>query len=307
MKRRLEQLDAGEKLANATAAALMTTVAASRSPAEVVALADWVDVRAFDEANSTLAGGVGNALIYAGALGRAARMYDGTIAAAARRGSRMTVAWQSCMRADASLRLGEARRAEAEARTSMEYFEVGSGEPGLAWTTALLANVLRVRGALDEAEERLGRGVIVSGAPPTFPHAMLLTARANLHLARGRPSAALRDAAAAGVAVSPSIPNPMCSGWRSAAALALAALDRGDEALEMAEDELGDARRLGIAEAEGAALRTLGLVTGGADGLEALRASVSTLERSEGVLEHAHSLLELGAALQARRGAQRGA
>ena len=66
----------------------------------------------------------------------------------------------------------------------------------------------------------------------------------------------------------------------------------------MVEDELADARRFGIPDAEGAALRTLGLVAGGAGGLEALRASVAALELAEGRLEHARSVLELGAALR---------
>ena len=66
----------------------------------------------------------------------------------------------------------------------------------------------------------------------------------------------------------------------------------------MVEEELADARRFGIPDAEGTALRTLGLVAGGAEGLEALRASVATLEHAEGRLEHARSVLELGAALR---------
>ena len=52
------------------------------------------------------------------------------------------------------------------------------------------------------------------------------------------------------------------------------------------------------AEAEGASLRTLGLVIGGADGIQALRHSVAVLEHAEGRLEHARSLLDLGAALR---------
>ena len=66
----------------------------------------------------------------------------------------------------------------------------------------------------------------------------------------------------------------------------------------MAEDELADARRFGIRDAEGAALRTLGLVAGGAEGLEALRASVAALAQAEGRLEHVRSVLDLGAALR---------
>lgn len=66
----------------------------------------------------------------------------------------------------------------------------------------------------------------------------------------------------------------------------------------MAEDELREARRFAIPDAEGIALRTLGLVTGGPEGLEALRTSVVISEHAEGVLEHARSVLELGAALR---------
>jgi len=66
----------------------------------------------------------------------------------------------------------------------------------------------------------------------------------------------------------------------------------------MVEEELADARRFGIPDAEGTALRTVGLVARGTAGLEALRASVATLELAEGRLEHARSVLELGAALR---------
>jgi DNA-binding NarL/FixJ family response regulator len=48
----------------------------------------------------------------------------------------------------------------------------------------------------------------------------------------------------------------------------------------------------------GQALRGLGLVTEGADGIELLRESANTLERSPARLEQARSLIELGAALR---------
>jgi DNA-binding CsgD family transcriptional regulator len=298
-ERRLWQLDAGEELDPSTLACLVLKIAGSRPPAAAaVRLAERVlDASRFDELNSVVAGMVGNGLIYAGAPSRSGRFYDGTIATATRRGSRLTVAWQLVMRSDVSLRLGEIRRAEAEARSGLELFEEGSGDSALAWGVAHLLNAVVARGALDEADELLARGVVASG-PPTLPVALLLTARANLHLAQGRSRAALKDARAAGDLVSATIANPGCCGWRSPAALALGALGRGAEARAMAEDELADAHRFGIPDAEGAALRTLGLVAGGAEGVETLRASVAALERAEGRLEHARSVLELGAALR---------
>jgi DNA-binding CsgD family transcriptional regulator len=298
--RRFAQLEAGEELDPSTLACLVNAIAVSRGPAAAaISLAGRVlDAGRFDQPNSVVAGQIGNGLIYAGAPSRGARFYDGTIAAATRRGSRLTVAWQLVMRSDASLRLGEIRRAEAEARSALELFEEGSGESAFAWGTAHLLNALVARGALEEADELLRRGMVGPSPPPTLPVGLLFTARANLHLAQGRSTAALKDARAAGNLMSATISNPGCCGWRSSAALALAALDRDGEARAMVGDELADARRFGIPDAEGTALRTLGLVAGGAGGLEALRASVAALEVAEGRLEHARSVLELGAALR---------
>ena len=299
-ERRFAQLEAGEELDPSTLACLVMAIAVSRGPAAAaIRLADrLLDVSRFDQPNSVVAAQIGNGLIYAGAPSRGARFYDETIAAATRRGSRLTVAWQSVMRSDASLRLGEIRRAEAEARSALELFEEGSGESAFAWGTAHLLNALVARGALEEADELLRRGIVGPSPPPTLPTGLLLTARANLHLAQGRSTEALKDARAAGNLMAATISNPGCCGWRSSAALALAALDRHGEARAIVEEELADARRFAIPDAEGTALRTLGLVARGAEGLEALRASVAALEDAEGRLEHARSVLELGAALR---------
>ena len=81
-----------------------------------------------DALNSVTAGLLGNGLIYAGALG-ARRPSTTRRSPQPRRGSRLTVAWQSVMRSDASLRLGETRRAEAEARSGLEAFEEGAATP----------------------------------------------------------------------------------------------------------------------------------------------------------------------------------
>jgi DNA-binding CsgD family transcriptional regulator len=146
---------------------------------------------------------------------------------------------------------------------------------------------------------RAGRAVQCDDARVAdAPAALLRTSLAHLYLERGHATAALREARAAGDLVSATISNPYCCDWRAVAAQALFALGRVPEALRIAEDELADARRYAIPEAEGASLRTLGLIVGGADGLRALQASVATLDRSGGRLEHARSLLELGIALR---------
>ena len=64
--------------------------------------------------------------------------------------------------------------------------------------------------------------------------------------------------------------------------------------------------RWGDPHAIGASLRELGLVTRGREREQLLRDAVSVLSESEGQLEHAHALVDLGAELR-REPAQRGA
>jgi hypothetical protein len=156
-------------------------------------------------------GAIGNSLIYAGALSQAARLYHDSITDAARRGNRLTVAWQSTMRAKGSLRLGEIRPADAEARLALQVFEEGSGEPGVAWCVAHLLDALLARGAIDEAAELVDRDLVTASAAPTLPVALLNTSLAHFHLAHGQAGAALRQARAAGRLVSATISNPYCA------------------------------------------------------------------------------------------------
>jgi DNA-binding CsgD family transcriptional regulator len=299
-ERRFAALEAGEPLNPRTLAPLVVAIAASRPPArDAIALAQRaLETERLDAPNSVIIGAIGNGLLYSGALSQAARVYHDSITAATRGGSRLTVGWQSTMRSKASLRIGEIRHAEAEARLALRMFEEGSGEPGVAWCVAHLLDALLARGDLDDAVELVNRDLVPASAAPTLPVALLHTSLAYFHLAQGQPDAALRESTAAGQLVSATITNPYCCDWRSAAALALSALGRREDAQAIAVQELADARRFGVPEAEGASLRTVGLVTGGTDGIEALRQSVAVLAHAEGRLEHARSLLELGAALR---------
>jgi DNA-binding CsgD family transcriptional regulator len=91
--------------------------------------------------------------------------------------------------------------------------------------------------------------------------------------------------------------------WRRWAAVGLRRLDRNDEARALADEELALARQWGDPIAIGASLRALGLVDGGTTGIGLLREAVDVLAGSEGRLEHARALVDLGAAL--RRANQR--
>jgi DNA-binding CsgD family transcriptional regulator len=91
--------------------------------------------------------------------------------------------------------------------------------------------------------------------------------------------------------------NPAMLAWRSHLALALLALERRDEALELAKEEVQLARGWGAPRAIGVALRAQGLAEGGEAGIELLRQSLAVLEGSSARLERARTLVDLGSAL----------
>jgi len=75
-------------------------------------------------------------------------------------------------------------------------------------------------------------------------------------------------------------------------------LGRHQDAGRLADTELADVREFGAPRALGIALRAAGLARGGKGGLALLGESVAVLEGSPALLERAHSLAELGAALR---------
>src|SRR5690606_14066145 len=91
--------------------------------------------------------------------------------------------------------------------------------------------------------------------------------------------------------------NPAMVAWRSHAALALLQLGDHAEARRLANEELTLARAWGAPRALSTALRTVGLVEGGAEGLALLGQAVDTVANSPAKLEHATARTELGAAL----------
>lgn len=93
--------------------------------------------------------------------------------------------------------------------------------------------------------------------------------------------------------------------WRSLTATAATQLEQRGEALELAGEELVRARRLGLPCALGCALRVVGLLTSGSDGIHLLEEAATTLRQSTAGLAYARALVDLGAAL--RRSGQRAA
>ena len=115
----------------------------------------------------------------------------------------------------------------------------------------------------------------------------------------GRLDDALRDLRTAGAWLTAlGCANPSYCPWRSDAALVLARLDRRDEALELAHEEVELARRWGAPRALGTALIAAGLVTAGDDGLDLLHEANEVLADSPARLVRARAATEYGAALR---------
>ena len=94
--------------------------------------------------------------------------------------------------------------------------------------------------------------------------------------------------------------NPAAAPWRSLKALVLGSLDRAEEGIDLAREELELARAWGGRQPIGHALRVLGTLEREA-GIEHLQEAVETLERSTARLELAKALLALGTALRLAR------
>jgi DNA-binding NarL/FixJ family response regulator len=189
-----------------------------------------------------------------------------------------------------------------DGRPADEYMET-------PWLYGLVAQVLVERGAVDEAARILASFETTAGrfSEEDRNHAVLFRARAHVASTKGDQRAALGDALAAGrIArwrgfINPAVDSGLT--WYSLAALAHHVLGEGDAAQELARAQLELARTWGAPRTLGQALRILGVVDGGSEGLEWLQEAAAVLEPSSARLDYAYALTDLGAAL--RRGNQR--
>jgi ATP/maltotriose-dependent transcriptional regulator MalT len=194
---------------------------------------------------------------------------------------------------------GDLAGAELHARDALILI-AGSGAMAASagFARGHLAAALIRRGETTEAASLLGDPEKLSSSSLTWDRNNLYVA-GLLAAAEGRPSDASRWLLRCGeLHEQHGILNPAFSAWRSAAAVALAALDERASAEELAARELELARRFGAARSVGVALRAAGIASGGAKGVALLEESVATLRGSAAVLERAESLVSLGAALR---------
>lgn len=219
------------------------------------------------------------------------------------RGSAVQAAAASHPRSFLNLRWGRVEAAVADAAATVEGAEAG-WRAGLPSGISVLGEALLERGELDRA----ARVCELPGGDEDWTRVIsymwLLDTRGRIDLERGDAEAALEKFLRCGEMCERSlITNPSVLAWRSGAALAAARLGERDQARELAEVELEWARDFGAPRATGIAQRTLGLVLGGDEAIDLMREALATFESSPARLEHARTLVELGAAL--RRGSER--
>jgi len=136
------------------------------------------------------------------------------------------------------------------------------------------------------------------GGSPALFH---LVNRGLLRLAADEAEAALADLLAAGEAtrkIGMVHAGAACWRWRTPAAIALARLERRDEALKLAEETLDLSYRWGTATTVGRSLVALGVALGPRTGLDRIREGVRVLEDSPNLAERVRGLLELGTELR---------
>ncbi|MCK1479698.1 AAA family ATPase [Bradyrhizobium sp. 197] len=200
------------------------------------------------------------------------------------------------------LRLGALPDADAAARVALQVLRESDFRPGLAFAVTILADVGVEAGELAEAESLLSL-LPQQDWPAGVGTVLIPAARARLRLAQGLLTEALFDFQTCAAMFSPDVWGTEIRdvGYlhaRAGAALALLRLGERERARELAEAELADVRMFGAPRALGVALRAAGLAHGGSKGIELLGESAASLRKSPAVLERAHSLAELGAALR---------
>jgi class 3 adenylate cyclase/DNA-binding CsgD family transcriptional regulator len=228
-------------------------------------------------------------------------VYDRVLHGAYARGDNVLASAASIFRAYTQIRRGDLPAAESDINRFMELMQWETTRMyGAGFQTELAVE----RGDFEQAE----RIVRESGLPAAIPasgHLMFFQlARAKLRLGQHRYDDAvaelesLRDNLTA-----LGLGDSFVYDWRAYLALAYHAAGRPDEALPLALDAVDRARTWGAPSSIGVALRSLGLIEGGVSGEKLLREALDVLEGSQMRLEHARTLVELGAAL--RRGNKR--
>jgi len=243
------------------------------------------------------------ALMYAELDAELDRFFDPLMDAAKRRGELVTLSNLLCFRGLTLAHRGDLEAAIQDLRESDELVSYLPSQQGAIYYRSYLADVLTNRGELEEAERSLQELGLPEEVAESGHLIFFLGARGWLRYARRDFAGAASDFERLGSCMQAfDMRNPAVLAWRSHLALALLALDRREEALELAREEVELARAWGAPRPIGVALRAQGLAEGGAHGIETLRESLTVLAGSSARLERARTLVELGAALRRANG-----
>jgi DNA-binding CsgD family transcriptional regulator len=220
---------------------------------------------------------------------------EAALAEAHRRGSLFSVSGLHMWHGFVLTRRGDLAEAEAVLRTAIdELVQWGFAEQAMVYASAFLADVLLERGEVAEARAAHDRAADPGDRSDGARY--WLNSGMELLVAEGRAEEAV--AAADDFARRFShYANPAYARWRTCKAQAFDRLDRHDEAIALAEQELELARAWGAPGPVGTTLRILGLLRREA-GLGDLHAAVEVLEESAARLELAKALASLGSALR---------
>jgi DNA-binding CsgD family transcriptional regulator len=244
-------------------------------------------------------------LARAGLLNEACSILDHAVAETRRRGDVFNVSFMLVWRGFSQTRRGDLRAAVADLREAMDLGVAHGLLIARPYNVGFLAHALLEQGESDGAARVIDQGGFPEQLPVDQVHPIWFRLnRGRVRIATGSPERGVEELLQVGeTARRFSFDNPSGMPWRSWAAEGLRLLDRNEEARALADEELALARRWGDPHAIGASLRMLGLVEPGDAGIGMLREAVEVLAGSNARLEHAHALVDLGAAL--RRANQR--
>ena len=245
---------------------------------------------------------VARALLVSERFDAARQTLDAALHEARARGDAIAVGVLTDHRAELLWHLGELPEAEAEASSGHAICVDQGLMVGIAAHAGRLIDVRVERGDIAGAEALLhdhSLSLPADAIPDVYTFNLLLAARGHLRLTQGRFDEALNDLLECGRRLTElGELSPALVTWRRLAALAYLALGDLAEAQRLADEELALAHQHGGLRTLGIGLRVAGVVGGGERGAEMLAEAVSHLERSEGRLEHARALVDLGSALR---------
>ncbi len=241
-------------------------------------------------------------ILLAGDPDAAERASTAAVEMARRRGSILELGAAIHVRSLARYQAGRVVETLADAESSVEAGRWGWGAT-LPMAHAQLVLALLERGEVERAEAALELPGGEERWAVNISFGIYLVARAAVRRAQGRTEEALGQLRVAGqLGTLVNARHAALLPWRPPAVEIL--LGRGDreEAQRLAGEDVEEARAFGAPGPLGAALRVRGLTVSPTEGVELLRESERVLAGSPARLEHARTVVELGAAL--RRGGE---